>query len=548
MEEMHLLIQNSKAGDFNAFGRLVHRFQDMAVGYAFSLLGDFHLAEDAAQEAFIEAYKKLPQLRKHEAFPGWLRKIVFKHCDRLARRRWIEVTPLVEEIPAQEPLQSEILEGYEINRLVWQSVQALPEHQRRVTALFYISSYSQKEIADFLDIPVTTVQKRLYDAKLRLKERMLTMVQDHLGANRLSKDDQFAQKVLENAIPHYAKGNKDRIAQQVVKTVLDEYTIEYSDVEFLEHIVNEVYLLHTEDKRGKFVLRIHHPISRVFSGSWQEKEVIESELQWLMALRRDTDMVVEEPVPNQKGDYVTSISMDRVQGSLNCTVLSRPEGHQIWTGDWRIAPLVNTQRELQASTVGALMAQLHLHSEEWNPPEGFARPQYHWDSLRECTDMLKPAVDDGLWSTDDFSVTEEVTQRIKDAMDELGESSENWGLIHAGLDETHYLFKGNEACPIDFTCCGFGHYLYDIAYSLRHLNHDMQLKKAFVSGYQSLRRLPEKYASYIEGFFLACGIREMAFHSSNPAEHKGFIHSKPAAKGGRCRKYLDNVPFVFDLD
>ncbi|NIR02616.1 MAG: RNA polymerase subunit sigma-24, partial [Gemmatimonadales bacterium] len=62
-------------------------FQDMAVGYAYSILGDFHLAEDAAQEAFVQAYLDLRKLRVPQAFPSWLRRIVFKQCDRFTRRK-----------------------------------------------------------------------------------------------------------------------------------------------------------------------------------------------------------------------------------------------------------------------------------------------------------------------------------------------------------------------------------------------------------------------------------------------------------------------------
>ena len=56
MEELELLISRAQAGDLDAYGTIVRQFQDMAVGYAYSVLGDFHLAEDAVQEAFIEAY------------------------------------------------------------------------------------------------------------------------------------------------------------------------------------------------------------------------------------------------------------------------------------------------------------------------------------------------------------------------------------------------------------------------------------------------------------------------------------------------------------
>src|SRR5919197_1810211 len=70
-----------------AFGELVTGFQDMAFGGAYAVLGDFYLAEDAAQEAFIAAWQRLDQLRAPEAFPGWLRRIVLTRCNRLTRGR-----------------------------------------------------------------------------------------------------------------------------------------------------------------------------------------------------------------------------------------------------------------------------------------------------------------------------------------------------------------------------------------------------------------------------------------------------------------------------
>ena len=71
--EMRSLVLRAQGRDQEAYGQLVRRFQDMAYGYAYALLGDFHLAQDAAQEAFVEAYRCLPGLRNPEAFPGWLR-------------------------------------------------------------------------------------------------------------------------------------------------------------------------------------------------------------------------------------------------------------------------------------------------------------------------------------------------------------------------------------------------------------------------------------------------------------------------------------------
>ena len=100
--ELDMLIIRAQAGDLDAFGTIVQRFQDMAVGYAYSILGDFHLAQDAAQEAFIEAYRDLAKVYGAAAFPKWLRRIVFKYCDRITRR----VRPQMVQLEQAAPMPS----------------------------------------------------------------------------------------------------------------------------------------------------------------------------------------------------------------------------------------------------------------------------------------------------------------------------------------------------------------------------------------------------------------------------------------------------------
>src|ERR671922_1768892 len=93
-EPVQSIVLKALDGDADDYGVLVRRFQDMAVGYGYSIMRDFHLAEDAAQEAFFEAYRCLSNLREPAAFPGWFRRIVFKHCDRLLRQKSITTVPL----------------------------------------------------------------------------------------------------------------------------------------------------------------------------------------------------------------------------------------------------------------------------------------------------------------------------------------------------------------------------------------------------------------------------------------------------------------------
>src|SRR5262249_48928857 len=155
-------------------------FQDMAVAYGYSLLRDLQAAEDASQEAFLEAFRDLAKLRQPEAFPGWFRRIVFKQCDRLRRRKGVPTGPLQllgdQAREAVDPVDE--LEQREWQDQILRAIDTLPEHERETVLLYYMSGYSHQEVGKFLNVPVSTVKKRLHSARGRLRERLLLAVED----------------------------------------------------------------------------------------------------------------------------------------------------------------------------------------------------------------------------------------------------------------------------------------------------------------------------------------------------------------------------------
>ena len=203
MGEIHKLVLQARAIDVclqqrhRAFAELVVRFQDMAYACAFSRLGDVHLAQDAAQEAFLAAYRELGKLRQPKAFPGWLRRIVLTQCNRMTRNKRLPTWPIDDAVgvPCTRPNPATLTEEREMRDHLLAAVRALPEHERIVTSLFYLSGYSQKEIAEFLEIPLTTVKKRLQYARERLTERMFDMARESLQEDRPSRDERFARRL-----------------------------------------------------------------------------------------------------------------------------------------------------------------------------------------------------------------------------------------------------------------------------------------------------------------------------------------------------------------
>ncbi len=184
-------------GDLKAFDTIVLRFQDMAVGYAYSVLGDFPLAQDAAQEAFVEAYPILDRVYGPGVFPAWLRRLVFKHCDRLTRNRRVDTVPLLDgdDIPSSQKDPASLLEDCDTRAWVLREVNALPDEERQTVTLFYISEYSHAEIGHFLDLSPATVNNRLRAARKKLKKRITEMAKDELQQSAPSRDRIFVSAV-----------------------------------------------------------------------------------------------------------------------------------------------------------------------------------------------------------------------------------------------------------------------------------------------------------------------------------------------------------------
>ena len=197
MTSIESLVHSVRQGDAEAYAIIVRRFQDMAVGYGYSILRDFQLAEDAAQEAFFEAYRSLDQLRTPAAFPGWFRRIVFKHCDRLTRRKQLALSPLDATEVSSAPTQADLAEEHEMKDRLLAAIEELPDHERSAVTLFYMSGHTQNEIAEFLDVPTSTIKKRLFSARQRLKEMLIDLVEDRLREQRPSRDEAFATRVIE---------------------------------------------------------------------------------------------------------------------------------------------------------------------------------------------------------------------------------------------------------------------------------------------------------------------------------------------------------------
>lgn len=166
----------------------------MAVGTAYGWLADPHAAEDAAQEAFLEVYLNLDRLREPAAFPGFLRAVVRKRCDRRTRSPRRETT-LEESALETAGGADAIVEAREARTRLRAAVEELPAHERVVVALHYLAGLSEAQVADALELPRSTVKKRLHSSRARLRGGFDLMVEETLSALRPSRTTGFSDTI-----------------------------------------------------------------------------------------------------------------------------------------------------------------------------------------------------------------------------------------------------------------------------------------------------------------------------------------------------------------
>jgi len=165
------LIARSVAGDKDAFGALVQRYQRFACSVVYRMTGRPELAEDLAQEAFVRAWLHLANFRGESQFRTWLGRIVTNATIDYLRANKVDLA-LDERLPARgEPLPAQAMRS-EVEETVRRAVLALPEESRAALILREYEGLSYKEIAGALDIPIGTVMSRLNYARTRLREML----------------------------------------------------------------------------------------------------------------------------------------------------------------------------------------------------------------------------------------------------------------------------------------------------------------------------------------------------------------------------------------
>ncbi|MFN8095163.1 MAG: sigma-70 family RNA polymerase sigma factor [Vicinamibacteria bacterium] len=173
------LIEACRDGETSAFDVLVDRWEDKIRGAAWRVLGSEEEARDVAQEAFLKAYRGLDGFKREARFSSWLYQIALNLCRDRLRRRKTRAAVSLEELEASGPVLVEPRPGAhemavrnDLAGAVRRAISGLPEEQREVVILKEYEGLTFLEIAQALDVPISTVKTRLYRGLGQLRVRL----------------------------------------------------------------------------------------------------------------------------------------------------------------------------------------------------------------------------------------------------------------------------------------------------------------------------------------------------------------------------------------
>ena len=165
------LVSRAQTGQLDAFEELVRRHRLATYRVALRMLGDESDAEDATQDAFVQAWRNLAGFRADAAFSTWMYRVVTNRCLNMLRaRRRTEPLPDDREAPASRP--DRIAEArWQVEDLKLAILRLTPE-QRAPLVLRELQGCSYEEIAETLDVSISAVKSRLHRARLELLSAM----------------------------------------------------------------------------------------------------------------------------------------------------------------------------------------------------------------------------------------------------------------------------------------------------------------------------------------------------------------------------------------
>lgn len=175
------IVERALTGDAEAFGEIVRRWERRIFALAFGMLGREEDARDATQETFLAAFRNLRGFRGEAKVSSWLHRIAVNQCITRQRRAKVRSEAALDDEQEKDaasfaaPLSyspARVVEGRQEIAAVRRAVNSLPVELRQVVVMKEFEELTFREIADALDLPLSTVKSRLYTSLKQLQMKL----------------------------------------------------------------------------------------------------------------------------------------------------------------------------------------------------------------------------------------------------------------------------------------------------------------------------------------------------------------------------------------
>lgn len=324
--------------------------------------------------------------------------------------------------------------------------------------------------------------------------------------------------------------------RKIARQALEQYDLDDLSLNFINHSENVTFKVHKPGSSQAYLLRIHSPIAAAMGDHGSDPDAIASELLWLEALCRDTDLLLQNPLRNREGELVTRVQADRKSAPVNCSLLTWINGEPYS----REAETDSTVR-----SIARLMGQLHNHAAGWSYPEWFKRPTRDMPYFQAMLRVLQTGVEDGKISPKQEAKLRKAAQRLATLLQYAPQQRPFYGLMHADMHIGNMLLVKGKVCLIDFSFCAFGPFLFDIAICLASIAplH----RPAFFEDYTKFRPLPENFETLIEGLYVGSMLGTFAYALARPKDRNWLQTRLPHFVEQQVEPFLNGEHFWFPL-
>ena len=307
-----------------------------------------------------------------------------------------------------------------------------------------------------------------------------------------------------------------RRLRRLAEMALREYGFSNAKLTFLHYEGNLIFRVDTlegfQGHHEKDIYLENRYVMRILTTS--NFEGVESEMTFLDAMRK-ANLPVPEPVPMLDGKLLKTITTPDVPNGKIVSLMRWIDGRKLTKGF----------HPAHFKLLGQMMARLHQFSANWQPPGEFERPIWDWEGQlggRYFDDPIEELVDSmPKRFQEPFKI---ISGRAREVMQELGQGSDAYGLIHSDLYPENVLFKAGEILPIDFEDCGYGYWIWDLAVPLSvspWTAEWIHMRDALLDGYLKIRTLPDVQLKHLD-LFTATNCATMVLWASM------FIKNDPA--------------------